>query len=518
MHELDYAHFHPASEREAAFIRDTIWKADNVELTTVGVDVGSSTSHLMFARVHLQRLSEALSSRFVVVERDVLWRSPILLTPYRPDYTIDADALKRFFEGAFREAGLAPDDIDSGAVILTGEALKRVNARAIADLFAEETGKFVCASAGHNLESVMAAHGSGAVRLSRDESKVFLNVDIGGGTTKFALCKEGEIVSTAAVAVGGRLLAWDDADALVRIEGPAHRIARDIGVALAPGGRLAAPDRRALARRMVDVLARFIRQEEPDALARDLMVTPPLDNTPRPDVISFSGGVSEYVYTREDALHGDLGKALAHHLHHALTEGRIPYPVYDPGQGIRATVVGASQFSVQVSGNTIMVSDEAALPLRNVPVVRIRSDLSGDIDPAAIETEIGAAFLRNDIDPSETNVALAFRWQGLPLHRRLHALAAGLRAGLGGVIAERRPVVLMMEGDTGRTLGHILADEFDIGADIVSVDGVQLKDLDYVDIGEMIHPTEVVPLIIKSLLFSTPDASARASAGSHVEA
>ena len=189
MHELDYAHFHPASEREAEFIRDTIWKADNVELTTVGVDVGSSTSHLMFARVHLQRLSEALSSRFVVVDRDVLWRSPILLTPYRPDYTIDADALKSFFDGAFREAGLTPDDIDSGAVILTGEALKRVNARAIADLFAEETGKFVCASAGHNLESVMAAHGSGAVKLSKAEDKVFLNVDIGGGTTKFALCQ-----------------------------------------------------------------------------------------------------------------------------------------------------------------------------------------------------------------------------------------------------------------------------------------------------------------------------------------
>ena len=517
MHELDYAHFHPASEREAEFIRDTIWKADNVELTTVGVDVGSSTSHLMFARVHLQRLSEALSSRFVVVGRDVLWRSPILLTPYRPDYTIDAGALKRFFEGAFREAGLTPDDIDSGAVILTGEALKRVNARAIADLFAEETGKFVCASAGHNLESVMAAHGSGAVRLSRAEDKVFLNVDIGGGTTKFALCQGGEIVSTAAMAVGGRLLAHEN-DRLVRIEGPALQIAEDIGVSLAPGATLEAGDRRALVRRMVDVLVGAIRQEEPDALARALMVTPALAASPRPDVIAFSGGVSEYVYEREDAAHGDLGKSLAHHLHHALTDERIPYPVYDPGQGIRATVVGASQFSVQVSGNTIMVSDEAALPLRNVPVVRIRADLSGDIEPARIEAEIGAALARNDIEPAETNVALAFRWQGLPLHGRLHDLAAGLCAGLRGALAAGRPIVLMMEGDTGRTLGHILEDEFDVGVDIVSVDGVALKDLDYVDIGAMIHPTEVVPLIIKSLLFSTPDASAAASAASHVEA
>lgn len=516
MHELDYAHFHPASEREAEFIRDTIWRADNVELTTVGVDVGSSTSHLMFARVHLQRLSEALSSRFVVVDRQILWRSPILLTPYRSDYTIDAEALKAFFSEAFGEANLTPADIDSGAVILTGEALKRVNARAIADLFAEETGKFVCASAGHNLEAVMAAHGSGAIKLSRSEDKVFLNVDIGGGTTKLALCRNGEVVSTAAFAIGGRLVAFDDDNTLVRIEGPAIEVAKAAGIELTPGATLAPEDRRTLVKRMVEVLVGFVRQDEPDDLARALMVTPPLDNGIKPDVIAFSGGVSEYIYEREDDPHGDLGKALAHHVHHALTEKRIPYPVYDPGQGIRATVVGASQFSVQVSGNTIMVSAEDALPLRNVPVVRIRTDLSGNIDPAGVASEIGAALIRNDIDPAETNVALAFKWAGLPLHKRLHDLATGIQAGLSQVLANDRPIVLMMEGDAGRTIGHILKDEFDVAVDVISVDGVQLKDLDYVDIGGMIHPTEVVPLIIKSLLFSTPDASAEASAAAHL--
>lgn len=518
MHELDYAHFHPASEREAAFIGDTIWRADNVELTTVGVDVGSSTSHLMFARVHLQRLSEALSSRFVVVDRRILWRSPILLTPYRTDYSIDAEALKAFFAESYREAGLTPDEIDSGAVILTGEALKRVNARAIADLFAEESGKFVCASAGHNLEAVMAAHGSGAVRLSRAEDKVFLNVDIGGGTTKLALCRKGEVVSTAAFAVGGRLVAFDADGALTRIEGPAAAAAEAAGVTLAPGRVLPAEDRRSLVKRMVDVLVGFVRQEEPDALGRALALTPPLDGSVTPEVVAFSGGVSEYVYERETGGYGDLGKALAHHVRHALTEARIPWPVYDPGQGIRATVVGASQFSVQVSGNTIMVSSEDALPLRNVPVARLRADLSGEIDPDAVAREIGAALDRNDIDPAEGDVALAFKWEGLPLHKRMHDLARGVRAGLSGVLARRRPVVLMMEGDAGRTIGHILEDELGVDSGVVSVDGVQLRDLDYVDIGAVIHPTEVVPLIIKSLLFSTPGASAEARDAAHLHA
>src|SRR5690606_4559709 len=207
-------------------------------------DVGSSTSHLMFAKVHLQRLSEGLSSRFVVVNREVLWRSPILLTPYRPDYTIDSGELSTFFQAAFREAGLTPDDIDTGAVILTGEALKRDNARAIADLFAEESGKFVCASAGHHLEALMAANGSGAVALSRQDHQTILNIDVGGGTVKLGLCHGGRLLATSAFAVGGRLIAFDAEGHMERIEGPAHQIAADVGITLALGETLSDENRR----------------------------------------------------------------------------------------------------------------------------------------------------------------------------------------------------------------------------------------------------------------------------------
>ena len=152
MHELGFDHAHMTPE-EREHLAEVIWGADNVEFTTVGVDIGSATSHLMFARVHLQRLTTALSSRFVVVNREVLWRSPILITPYLADDAIDVDRLASFIDAAYESAGLARDDVDTGAVILTGEALKRRNAEAIAHLFAAESGKFVCASAGHHLES-----------------------------------------------------------------------------------------------------------------------------------------------------------------------------------------------------------------------------------------------------------------------------------------------------------------------------------------------------------------------------
>ncbi|MDH5747723.1 MAG: ethanolamine ammonia-lyase reactivating factor EutA [Rhodospirillales bacterium] len=504
MHDIGFDHLHPSPEQQAQ-LSDAIWNADNVEMTTVGVDVGSSTSHLMFARVHLQRLSEALSSRFVVVNREILWRSPILLTPYRSDYTIDSNALKDFFDGAFYEAKLTRDEIDSGAVILTGEALKRKNARAIADLFAEESGKFVCASAGHNLEALMAAHGSGAVALSKAEHKTILNVDIGGGTTKLALLHGGRILASAAIAVGGRLIAFGEGGELVRIEGPARQIAEAAGVTLEEGGLLSADDQGRMIKAMVDVLIETIVQAPAGDLGRALALTPPLPDTPKPDGITFSGGVAEYIFKREIAEHEDLGRPLAESLVKVLNDKRIALPVYDPGQGIRATVVGASQFSVQVSGNTIHVTGDHDLPIHNVPVLKLNLDLSGDFTSDQVSAEIASAMGRFDMREGETDVALALAWQGQPLHARLYALASGVCQGLSRSLAAHRPLILVMDGDIGKTMGEILRRELKVEGPIISVDGIRLEDFDYVDIGEMIQPTNVVPLIIKSLLFATPD-------------
>jgi len=125
-------------------------------LRTVGIDIGSTTSHAMFARLRLQRLADSLSSRYVVVEREVLHRSPIVLTPYSAGNNIDAAALEAHIAGWYSSAGLAREDVDTGAVILTGAALEQDNARELADLFAGEGGKFVCATAGHALEATLA--------------------------------------------------------------------------------------------------------------------------------------------------------------------------------------------------------------------------------------------------------------------------------------------------------------------------------------------------------------------------
>jgi ethanolamine utilization protein EutA (predicted chaperonin) len=502
MHDLEFEHLHVSPDDAA--VNEVAWAADNVELTTVGIDIGSSTSHLMFARVHLQRLSAALSSRFVVVERKILWQSPILLTPYRGDYTIDVDELAGFIGGCYAYAGIEREKVDSGAVILTGEALKRRNARAIADLFSEEAGKFVCASAGHHMECQMAAHGSGAIALSRGRNAILLNVDIGGGTTKFALIENGRILATCAIAVGGRLIVEDDGEGLTRIETPAQEIAKELGIELRLGQSLAPADRNRIASRMARMIMGMIDLRQPGELARRLLVTQawPAELANKAiDAMTFSGGVAEYLYKRETRRFGDLGCDLAEELRHALAHRRDLPPVWDPGQGIRATVIGAAQFTVQISGNTILIADPDKLPLQNLPVLACSFTLDEDIAADVVADEVRAALARADFAEGESPVALSFSWRGDPSHGRLYAVAAGICTALPRTLQEELPLVLLIDGDVGKSLGRVILHEIAPRADVIAIDGVALKEFDYVDIGSVIELTNVVPIIIKSLLF-----------------
>jgi ethanolamine utilization protein EutA len=501
MHDLEFEHLHV--DPGEGPLNEIAWAADNVELTTVGIDIGSSTSHLMFARVHLQRLGTALSSRFVVVGRKLLWQSPILLTPYLPDYTIDVDELAGFIGGAYAYAGIERDEIDSGAVILTGEAIKRKNARAIANLFSEEAGKFVCASAGHHMECQMSAHGSGAVALSRGHGKTLLNVDIGGGTTKLALIENGRILATVAIAIGGRLIV-EGADGLTRVETPAQEVAQALGIDLALGQPLTAADKRKVVERMARLLMGMIDLRRPGDLAQRLLVTeawPEAFATKTVDAMTFSGGVAEYLYKRETQTFGDLGFELAEALRHLLAHRRDLPPVWDPGQGIRATVIGAAQFSVQISGNTILIADRDKLPLQNLPVISCNFPLGEEVAADAVAAEVRRALAQSDLVEGESPVALSFPWHGDPSHMRLYAVASGICAALPRTIAEEMPLILLIDGDVAMSLGRIIRHEVAPKADVIAIDGVQLKQFDYVDIGSVIEQTNVVPIIIKSLLF-----------------
>src|SRR5581483_2929845 len=430
MHDMDFDHEHAAqTDADREELARFIWSQDNIELRTIGIDIGSSTSHLLFAKVLLQRQTLGLSSRFLVVGREIVWRSPVLLTPFLSDGTIDAHALGHFIHHAYEDAGFKRSDVDSGAVILTGEAIKKTNARAIDELFAHEAGKFVCATAGHKLECTLAAHGSGAVALSKKRDACVLHVDIGGGTTKLALINKGKILSVAAFAVGGRLLATDASGVWKRVDDSAKMVAKELRIAT-DSRTLADPKvRKAIATRFATLAVDQIVGAELDSMGKALELTEHLQRDVEPTLLTFSGGVAEYIFGFEEQEYGDIAKTRAKEIGTQLGK-RSKLTVVDPGQRIRATVIGASQFTVQVSGKTIYLPEPDILPVHNVPVVHADVDLSGPIDPAAFARAIEAKLQIGDLDPA-SRMAVAFTWSGDPEYSRIRAAAVGIMEAVG---------------------------------------------------------------------------------------
>ncbi|MGB5079910.1 MAG: ethanolamine ammonia-lyase reactivating factor EutA [Burkholderiales bacterium] len=480
-----------------------LWIQDHVSLVSVGIDIGSSGTQVIFSRLNLRRLGEDLSSRYYVVSRETLFQSPVALTPYKSEQLIDDVELGAIVDGAFASAGLHPDDIDVGAVILTGEALRRENAQAIAGILADERGEFVCAAAGHHMESMLAAFGSGAARVSHDTGKRILNIDIGGGTTKLALVDRGKVTATAAVHVGGRLLVVDEQRRIVRLDPAGRRLAAHAGFHWNRGDVVDAAAMERVAEWMAEAILLSVSARPIPSEVSGLFLTEPLPDEGPIDGVMFSGGVAEYVYERETRDFGDLGRLLGFALRRRLDAGALAWPLFPPGECIRATALGASEYSVQLSGNTLYISNPGVLlPRKNLQVLQPSFRCEDSIDPQRLAAAIREHFKAFDLVEGDSDAALALRWEGAPSYERIAALGRGIRLGLANTIAKRRPLYIMVDGDIAQTLGAILRDELGIEGEILVIDGVVLWDFDYIDLGRIRMPSQTVPVTVKSLVFS----------------
>jgi ethanolamine utilization protein EutA (predicted chaperonin) len=489
-HEVDEEEEHP------------LWKLDTITLISVGIDVGTATSQIIFSRLVLRRLGRELSSRFVVTERKTLYLSPVHFTPYtRGRERIDDQALGRLVDAAYQEAGLSPEQVDTGAIILTGEAIRRDNSRAIADLFAAQRGHFVCATAGHNFEALLSAHGSGAVALSAEQQCRVLNIDIGGGTTKLAVAEGGKVLSTAAFHVGGRLLAIDDTGRISVFEPGGQSLARQVGFQWQVGDRVTAAQIEKLADHMARAVLTLAREENHAPELESLWLTPALSGAKSFDAVVFSGGVGEYVYGIETNSFGDLGAPLGKALRRLINDGALAWPLAPARECIRATVMGAAQHTVQVSGNTLYRSNDGLLPRKNLQVLRPPVDLSDSIDPSALAQAIASHFQAFDLREGEAEVALVFRWSGPPAAIRIAAFCSGLMEGLPGTVKNGRPIYLVFDHDLAGLVGTILKNDFEIMNDVLAIDGVTLHDFDFIDLGKALEPSGTVPVTIKSLVF-----------------
>src|SRR5918999_203653 len=361
---------------------------DEIRLTSVGIDIGSSTSHLVFSRLVLERLD----NRYVVSEREVFHESEVLLTPYADDMTIDAGRLGAFIARQYELAGLDHDAIDTGALILTGVAVRRRNAR-----------------------------------------------DIGGGTSKISVCEGGEVVDQTAVDIGARIISFDEDGNVVRLEEAGRRFAAEAGVPVEIGD---CPTEGMLLKIVEPMVERLFEAMGGASLSPEtaaLLRLDPLKEPRVPDALTFSGGVSEYIYGHEQSDYGDLGPLLAEMIK-ARVKGWGPR-IEPPVEGIRATVVGASQYTIQVSGSTIFVTPLDVLPLRNIPVIVPDLPLDDDaLDTRALAGAVQTALRRLDLHEGRQAVALCYRWRGSATFARLDGFCRGVAEGLASVLSRGLPL------------------------------------------------------------------------------
>jgi ethanolamine utilization protein EutA len=470
---------------------------NTIKLRSVGIDVGSSTSHLVFSNLVLVRDEMSPSRRFKIGEREVIYEGKIIDTPMHDNDTIDVNQLIGFVRDECERANIDPEDIHTGAVIITGETAKKRNAREIVEALSNDTGKFVAATAGPNFESLLAAMGSGATARSKDLNKTILSCDIGGGTANMAISVNGEIVSTSCISVGGRLLAINPDGTIRKLDGPARKIMEHLGLIYDVGDRIPKADMGKIASSMANVLMEVITGPAETVLTKQLMNSPPLDFQYEIDEYSFSGGVAEFIYGPPSD-YGDIGTLLAEKLM-ALFPG-LNAPVVEPVNKIRATVIGAGAYSLSISGCSGFMDEKLTFPLKNIPVLRVdveRSKLSVE----HVVSQINLAYNRFDLNEGEEIVALYFKDPVQASYPRLELFAKSIEAALVNSIHKKIPIILIFEKDVARSVGSVIQRETSLKTNLLSLDELLLEEGEWIDIGAPLVDRQVFPVTVKSLVF-----------------
>ena len=470
---------------------------NEIEILSVGVDVGSSTSHLVFSNLLLKRDQRSITRRFNITERNIIYEGRIIHTPLLDDNTIDINKLTRFFKEEYGRAGIDPADIQTGAVIVTGESARKQNARQIAEALSNDAGKFVAATAGPNFESLIAAMGSGAAARSKDGGKTILSCDIGGGTSNIAISRNGETLSTSCISVGGRLLGVDPKGKIWRMDEPAAMVMADLGLKHQIGDPISKADIDRIAARFAEILFEVITGPATSVIASQLMLTNDLNFRGRIDEYAFSGGVAELMYGGLNNF-DDIGHILADKI--KLLTPDLSVPVVELPNKIRATVIGAGAYSLSISGCSGFRDDKVSFPIRNVPVIRV------DVEQAKLSTEhvvaqIKAAFQRFDLEEGDEIMALYFKDPVRVSYPQLELFAKSIEAALTSTIKNELPVILIFETDIACSVGNVIRRETQVKTNLLSLDELKLKEGDWIDIGEPLVGDQVFPVTVKSLVF-----------------
>ena len=447
-------------------------------LCSVGLDVGTTSTQMILSELTIENKASAFSvPEMDITDRKILYKSPIHFTPLLRGDLVDGEGIRAIVLEEYRKAGITREDVDTGAVIITGETSRKENAAAVLQSLSDFAGDFVVATAGPDLESVLAAKGAGAVDLSAETGKTVLHMDIGGGTSNLALIEDGRITATGCLNVGGRLLKFDTDGAISYIspvlmgifDGKVGQIPTATQLQALAETLVSALEMAAGLRKKTDLLDKLWTKECCE-LPPALCATPLINAGGKVPVFSFSGGVADCIDTvHPDFAFGDIGPILGQ----AIRKSRLCSGEYRLGtETIRATVIGAGCHSAQLSGSTVFYQN-VTFPLKNLPVVTQISALSRQDSPGILALP------------------------GVPAahYREIVALAEEITQNWPA-----QPVLIALEADMAKALGHALALRLPKATPILCIDRVRLTDNSYLDIAAPVGTA--LPVVVKTLILN----------------
>lgn len=478
--------------------------ADKTAILSVGIDVGTSTTQVVFSKLQMDNAGGYFSvPRVAIVDKEVVYKSEVYMTPLKTDVLIDTDALRDIVAAEFRKAGYRPEDTDSGAVIITGESARKENSDAVLKSLSDFAGDFVVSAAGPDMESLIAGKGSGAWQYSMDHHCRVANLDIGGGTTNVVLFEDGETLARGCLDIGGRLICMNPQGIITKVSPAAAVMAQAAGVSVSVGDRCDELKLTAVTRQMAAALNAYLGvcTKDIDAILRQIK-TPGSSDFPVPEKVQavfFSGGVADLIYheSADTWAYGDIGVLLGR----AIRESRLftDFQKMEPGETIRATVVGAGTYTTTISGSTITYSDDI-FPLKNIPVIKLDEELqeacfAGETEP--VIRRIQWALGQND----EEHFILAMPGKRNPGYMEMKRAAASIRQIMDRVQPPGEPILLVIESDIAKAMGQMIRQQPDLKRQVVAIDSIHVEDGEYVDMGKPMMNGMVIPVVVKTLIF-----------------